>query len=51
MIVGVFSLLKEGDQLVIYVFFGLSNMDLNCLVNNLFGRGIYYVIEVLENDM
>lgn len=50
MTVGAFSLLKEGDQLAIHASPGSSNMDLNRPVNNPFGRGIYYAIEVLEND-
>ncbi len=50
MTVGAFSLLKEGDQLAIHASPGSSNTDLNRPVNNPFGRGIYYAIEVLEND-
>nr|WP_270218716.1 LPXTG cell wall anchor domain-containing protein [Enterococcus lactis] len=51
MTVGAFSLLKEGDQFTIHASPGSSNTDLNRPVNNPFGRGIYYAIEVLENDM
>lgn len=50
MTVGAFSLLKEGDQFAIHASPGSSNTDLNRPVNNPFGRGIYYAIEVLEND-
>lgn len=50
MTVGAFSLLKEGDQFTIHASPGSSDTDLNRPVNNPFGRGIYYAIEVLEND-
>ncbi|WP_275399907.1 LPXTG cell wall anchor domain-containing protein [Enterococcus faecium] len=50
MTVGAFSLLKEDDRLAIHASPGSNDTDLNRPVNNPFGRGIYYAIEVLEND-
>ncbi len=47
-IVGSFTFVGQGDQAFIHSTAGDSETDLDSPVNNVFGRGVYYRIEVEE---
>lgn len=46
--VGSFTFVGQGDQAFIHSTAGVSETDLDSPVNNIFGRGVYYRIEVEE---
>jgi LPXTG-motif cell wall-anchored protein len=48
--VGSFTFVGQGDQAFIHSTTGVSGTDLDSPVNNIFGRGVYYRIEVEEPE-
>ncbi|WP_241161945.1 MULTISPECIES: LPXTG cell wall anchor domain-containing protein [unclassified Enterococcus] len=47
---GAYSLLNQNDQLALYASPGIDGTDTNQPVNNPFGRGVYYAVEVLKTE-